>query len=110
MAGGRLTPDADLSDPDIYQWSKVATGSGISIDILSTNGTLFRDSAIKTKLTARLSIGGEQLSEEEVENSNLGTLKWYDSAGTVLGTGQTLELTYDSTVTRADITVKLEGG
>lgn len=108
MANGRLTPDTDLSDPDIYQWSKVATGSGISIDILSTNGTLFRDSAIKTRLTARLSIGGEQLTEEEVENSNLGALKWYDSAETLLGTGQTIDLTYASTVARADITVKLE--
>ena len=102
-------------------WSKAMTGAtggkgdkgdpgddAITLAITSSNGTIFKNSAIATTLTAHVYQGGEELSSTQI--AALGTIKWYkDGSTTAAATGQTLTITAGSIENKATYIAQLEG-
>ena len=102
-------------------WSKAMTGAtggkgdkgdpgddAITLAITSSNGTIFKNSAIATTLTAHVYQGGEELDSTEI--AALGTIKWYkDGATEATATGQTLTITAGSVDNKATYIAQLEG-
>ena len=80
----------------------------ITLAITSSNGTIFKNSAIATTLTAHVYQGGEELSSTQI--AALGTIKWYkDGSTTAAATGQTLTITAGSIENKATYIAQLEG-
>ena len=104
-----------------FTWSKAMTGAtggkgdkgdpgddAITLAITSSNGTIFKNSAIATTLTAHVYQGGEELSSTQI--AELGTIKWYkDGSTTAAATGQTLTITAGSIENKATYIAQLEG-
>ena len=104
-----------------FTWSKAMTGAtggkgdkgdpgddAITLAITSSNGTIFKNSAIATTLTAHVYQGGEELSSTQI--AALGTIKWYkDGSTTAAATGQTLTITAGSIENKATYIAQLEG-
>lgn len=89
-----------------------ATGNpgadAITLTITSSNGTIFKNSAIETVLTAHVYRAGAELSAAQV--TALGTIKWYkDGAETPVGTGATLTIDAGDVSHRASYVAQLEG-
>ena len=89
-----------------------ATGNpgadAITLTITSSNGTIFKNSAIETVLTAHVYRAGAELSAAQV--TALGTIKWYkDGAETAVGTGATLTIDAGDVSHRASYVAQLEG-
>lgn len=80
----------------------------ITISILSSNGTIFKNTAIATVLTAHVFQGGDELSASEI--TALGTIKWYKDGGTTaVATGQSLTIDAGDVSNRATYVAQLEG-
>lgn len=80
----------------------------ITISILSSNGTIFKNTAIATVLTAHVFQGGDELSASEI--TALGTIKWYKDGGTTaVATGQSLTIDAGDVNNRATYVAQLEG-
>ena len=104
-----------------FTWSKALTGAtgsqgpqgeagedAITIVITSSNGTIFKNSAIATTLTAHVYQGGTELNSTQI--AALGTIKWYkDGATTATTTGQTLTITAGDVTNKASYIAQLEG-
>ena len=104
-----------------FTWSKALTGAtgsqgpqgeagadAIAIAITSSNGTIFKNSAIATTLTAHVYQGGAELSTAQI--AALGTIKWYkDGASSAAGTGQTLTISAGDVTNKATYIAQLEG-
>lgn len=89
-----------------------ATGNpgadAITLTITSSNGTIFKNSAIETVLTAHVYRAGAELTAAQV--TALGTIKWYkDGAETAVGTGATLTIDAGDVSHRASYVAQLEG-
>jgi len=89
-----------------------ATGNpgadAITLTITSSNGTIFKNSAIETVLTAHVYRAGAELSAAQV--TALGTIKWYKDGGeTPVGTGATLTIDAGDVSHRASYVAQLEG-
>ena len=79
----------------------------ITMAITSDNGTIFKNSAGTTTLTAHVYRGGTELSSSDI--SALGTIKWYkDGSSTAAGTGATLSVSAASVNSKAVFTCQLE--
>ena len=104
-----------------FTWSKALTGAtggkgdkgdpgddAITIAITSSNGTIFKNSAIATTLTAHVYQGGTELNSTQI--AALGTIKWYkDGATTATATGQTLTISAGDVTNKASYIAQLEG-
>lgn len=80
----------------------------ISISITSSNGTIFKNSAISTVLTAHVYKGGTEVTGTSL--SALGTIKWYkDGGSTAVATGSTLTISAGDVTNKATYIAQLEG-
>lgn len=89
-----------------------ATGAdgadAITLTITSSNGTIFKNSAIETVLTAHVYSAGKELTATEI--AALGTIKWYKDGGTTsVGTGATLTIDAGDVTNKASYIAQLEG-
>lgn len=85
-----------------------AGADAIVMVITSSNGTIFKNAAIDTTLTAHVYKGGVELTSTQI--SALGTVKWYkDGSSTAAGTGLTFKVTAASVNTTMNILAQLEG-
>ena len=85
-----------------------AGADAITLSITSSNGTIFKNSAIVTVLTAHVYKAGAELTAAQI--ATLGTIKWYkDGAATAVGTGTTLTIDAGDVSHRASYVAQLEG-
>ena len=85
-----------------------AGADAISISITSSNGTIFKNSAISTVLTAHVYKGGTEVTGTAL--STLGTIKWYkDGGATAVATGSTLTISAGDVTNKATYIAQLEG-
>ena len=82
--------------------------SAITMSVTSSNGTIFKNSAVETVLTAHVYQGGVEVTGTAL--SALGTIKWYkDGATTATATGQTLTISSGDVTNKATYIAQLEG-
>ena len=80
----------------------------ITLSITSSNGTIFKNSAIATVLTAHVYQAGAELTATQI--SALGTINWYKDGGTeAVGTGTTLTIDAGDVSNKATYNAQLEG-
>lgn len=80
----------------------------ITISITSSNGTIFKNSAISTTLTAHVYRAGVELSASQI--AALGTIKWYkDGSTTAAATGATLIIDAGDVHNKVTYIAQLEG-
>lgn len=80
----------------------------ITLSITSSNGTIFKNSAIETVLTAHVYKAGAELTAAQI--AALGTIKWYkDGDVTAVGTGVTLTIDAGDVSHKASYVAQLEG-
>ena len=80
----------------------------ITIAITSSNGTIFKNSAIETTLTAHVYKAGQEVTGSAL--TALGTIKWYkDGGSTAVATGATLNITAGDITNKATYIAQLEG-
>lgn len=86
-----------------------AAGSdAIHLVVTSSNGTIFKNTAISTTLTAEVYKGGVEITGAPL--TALGTIKWYkDGATTATATGQTLTIAAGDISNKATYIAQLEG-
>lgn len=76
--------------------------------ITSSNGMIFKNTAIATVLTAHVYKAGAEVTGAAL--TAMGTIKWYkDGGATAVGTGQTLTITAGSVTNKASYEARLEG-
>ena len=82
--------------------------AAITMSVTSSNGTIFKNSAVETVLTAHVYQGGVEVTGTAL--SALGTIKWYkDGATTTTATGQTLTISSGDVTNKATYIAQLEG-
>ena len=80
----------------------------LTLVIISSNGNIFKNSAIATTLSAHVYKGGKEMTGTEL--SALGTIKWYkDGSSTVYKTGSAITISAGDVESRATFTAQLEG-
>jgi hypothetical protein len=81
----------------------------ITMTVTSSNGTIFKNTAITTTLTAHVYKAGAELDATAI--AALGTIKWYkDGSTTALSTtGQTLNIGAGDIDSKATYIAQLEG-
>lgn len=85
-----------------------AGADAITLSITSSNGTIFKNSAIETVLTAHVYQAGAELTAAQI--AALGTIRWYkDGNETAVGTGATLTIDAGDVSHRANYVAQLEG-
>ena len=88
--------------------AKAAGADAITLSITSSNGTIFKNSAIATVLTAHVYKAGTELTESQI--TGLGTIKWYEDGGaTAVATGVTLTIDAGDVSNKATYIAQLEG-
>ena len=89
--------------------AKGDTGAAaITMSVTSSNGTIFKNSAVETVLTAHVYQGGVEVTGSAL--TALGTIKWYkDGATTAAATGQTLTISAGDVSNKATFIAQLEG-
>lgn len=80
----------------------------ILMAITSSGGTIFKNTAIATTLTAHVYKGGVEVTGATL--SSLGTIKWYKNGGTTaVATGQTYSIGAGDVSNKATFSAQLEG-
>lgn len=80
----------------------------ITMTVTSSNGTIFKNSAISTVLTAHVYKAGVEVTGEAL--TALGTIMWYkDGDNTAVATGQTLTIDAGDVTNKATYVAQLEG-
>ena len=80
----------------------------LTLVITSSNGDIFKNTAIATTLTAHVYKAGAEVTGSAL--TALGTIKWYkDGGATAVATGQTLTITAGQVQTKATYVAQLEG-
>ena len=89
--------------------AKGDTGAAaITMSVTRSNGTIFKNSAVETVLTAHVYQGGVEVTGSAL--TALGTIKWYkDGATTAAATGQTLTISAGDVSNKATFIAQLEG-
>lgn len=107
--------ETGATGPQGPQGATGATGAAgadaITMAITSSNGFVFKNTAVNTVLTAHVYQAGKELTASTTPTlASVGTIKWYkDGSTTAVGTGQTLTIDADDVTDSASYTVKLEG-
>ena len=79
----------------------------ITMSITSSNGTIFKNTAVSTTLTAHVYKAGTELTGSAL--SALGTIKWYKDGGTTaVAAGQTLTIDSGDVANKATYIAQLE--
>lgn len=106
-----------------FTWSKAMTGAtgaqgpqgpqgdagedAITLVIISSAGTVFKNTAIETTLTAHVYKAGAEVTGAAL--TALGTINWYkDGSSEVWKTGQTIPITAGDITNKASIEARLE--
>ena len=80
----------------------------ITMAITSSGGTIFKNTAIATTLTAHVYKGGIEVSGSAL--ASLGTIKWYKDGGTTaVATGSTYTISAGDVSNKATFSAQLEG-
>lgn len=80
----------------------------ITMAITSSGGTIFKNTAIATTLTAHVYKGGVEVSGSAL--TSLGTIKWYKDGGTTaVATGSTYTISAGDVSNKATFSAQLEG-
>lgn len=80
----------------------------LTLVVTSSNGLIFKNSAIATVLTAHVYKGGVEVTGSAL--TALGTIKWYkDGSTTAAATGQTLTIDAGDVTSKATYVAQLEG-
>lgn len=80
----------------------------ITMAITSSGGTIFKNTAIATTLTAHIYKGGVEVSGSAL--TSLGTIKWYKDGGTTaVATGATYTIGAGDITNKATFSAQLEG-
>lgn len=80
----------------------------LTISVTSSGGTIFKNTAIATTLSAHVYKGGVEATGSVL--TALGTIKWYkDGGATAVATGSTLTVAAGDVANKASYTVNLEG-
>lgn len=80
----------------------------ITMAITSSGGTIFKNTAIATTLTAHVYKGGVEVSGSAL--TSLGTVKWYKDGGTTaVATGSTYTISAGDVSNKATFSAQLEG-
>lgn len=80
----------------------------ITMAITSSGGTIFKNTAIATTLTAHVYKGGVEVTGSDL--SGLGTIKWYKDGGTTsVATGSTYTISAGDVSNKATFSAQLEG-
>jgi hypothetical protein len=80
----------------------------LTLVVTSSNGLIFKNSAIATVLTAHVYKGGVEVTGTDI--AALGTIKWYkDGSTTAAATGQTLTIDAGDVTGKATYVAQLEG-
>lgn len=80
----------------------------ITMAITSSGGTIFKNTAIATTLTAHVYKGGVEVTGSDL--SGLGTIKWYkDGGATSVATGSTYTISAGDVSNKATFSAQLEG-
>jgi hypothetical protein len=75
--------------------------------VLSSAGTIFKNTAVATTLTAHVYRGGAEVTGTAL--AALGTIKWYkDNAASAVGTGSSLTINAGDVASKATYTAELE--
>ena len=104
-----------------FSWSLAMTGAtgdkgdkgdagddAITLAVTSSNGNIFKNTAIATTLTAHVYQAGAELNSTQI--AALGSIKWYkDGGSTAVGTGATLTISAGDVTNRATYVAQLEG-
>lgn len=100
--------DIEYSEPVCSTGNTGENGAdAISIEISSSNGTIFKNTSIVTVLTAHVYKGGSEVTGSALDS--LGTIKWYkDNSSAAISTGQTLTISTGDVTNQATYTVQLE--
>ena len=81
--------------------------AAITMSVTSSNGTIFKNSAVETVLTAHVYQGGVEVTGNAL--TALGTIRWYkDGASTATATGQTLTISAGDVTNKATYIAQLE--
>lgn len=79
-----------------------------NIAIISSNGTIFKNTEIATTLTAKVFKGATELTGSALTSA--GTIKWYkDGSSTATATGSTLTIAAGDITNRGSYVAQLEG-
>lgn len=100
-----------------FTWSKALTGAtgakgdagddAITLVIISSAGTIFKNTAIATTLTAHVYQGGVEVTGDAL--TALGTINWYkDGGSTAEATGATLSISAGDVANKATYEARLE--
>lgn len=103
-----------ITFPVFLSWSKAKAGSNgsngadaITLQVISSNGLLFKNTLADTVLTAKVYRGGVELNAAAI--TPLGTVKWYKDEVYLTGKdGLTLTIAPGDVLDRASYTAKLE--
>ena len=113
---------ADSTDYKKYSWTKIKGETGaqgpqgnqgnpgadaLSMIIISSNGNIFKNTAIATTLSAHVYKGGTEVTGSAL--AALGTIKWYKTGKSVaVATGSTLTINPGDVTNNAHYTAQLE--
>jgi hypothetical protein len=76
--------------------------------VLSSGGTIFKNTDVATTLTAHVYKGGQEVTDTAL--AALGTIKWYKDGGTTaVATGASLTVNAGDVSNKATYTAELEG-
>ena len=106
---GDITITKDFTFAIAFKGGTGATGAdAITLSVTSSNGTIFKNSAIATVLTAHVYKAGAELDADDI--ATLGTIKWYKDGGTTaVATGITLTIDAGDVTNKATYIAQLEG-
>lgn len=105
---GATGPQGPQGDTGAQGPAGAAGADAISMAISSSAGTIFKNSAIVTTLTAHVYKAGVEVSGSAL--TALGTIKWYkDGGSSAVATGQTLSISAGDVTNKATYIAQLEG-
>lgn len=80
----------------------------VTVTVTSSNGTIFKNSAIATTLIAHVYKAGVELDSAAI--AQLGTIKWYrDGGDTAVATGNSVNISAGDVTNKATYLAQLEG-
>lgn len=105
---GATGPQGPQGDTGAQGPAGAAGADAITMAISSSAGTIFKNSAIVTILTAHVYKAGVEVSGSAL--TALGTIKWYkDGGSSAVATGQTLSISAGDVTNKATYIAQLEG-
>ena len=105
---GAQGPQGEKGDTGAQGPAGAAGADAISMAITSSAGTIFKNSAIVTTLTAHVYKAGVEVAGSAL--AALGAIKWYKDGGTTaVATGQTLSISAGDVSNKATYIAQLEG-